>query len=383
MPPDDTRSMASRPNIVPLPGVAAQRTPQPGAAATLGAAVARADQPVDVAVRPGTPPVAYLVERPGRVRVLDAAHQPGRVVLDISDDTEAQGERGLLGLAFSADGSHAYVNFTTNGGDTNVDEYRVNPDGSFDEASRRSVYAVDQPYGNHNGGDLATGPDGLLYVFTGDGGSANDPERVALDLASPLGKILRIDPTPSADGSFTVPADNPFVTVDGALGEIWAVGLRNPWRAAFDDATGDLWIADVGQNEWEEISVGWAAEGRDAARGVSFGWSAFEGTHRFNEDQPAEGHTPPIFEYPHGELGCSISGGLRYRGADIASLQGWYVFTDYCSGLVRALEVLPDRTAGRVVELGSVPAAVAVVADARGELVVLSLDGDIVPVVPA
>jgi glucose/arabinose dehydrogenase len=345
--------------------------------------VARADQPVDVAVRPGAEPTAFVVERPGRVRLLGADHRPGRVVLDISDDTEAQGERGLLGLTFSPDGSFAYVNYTTNGGDTNIDEYRVDGSGTFDPASRRPVYAIEQPYGNHNGGDLATGPDGLLYLFTGDGGSAADPERVALDLTSPLGKVLRIDPTPSGGRSFTVPDDNPFVDVAGALGEIWAVGLRNPWRAAFDTVTGDLWIADVGQNEWEEVSVAWATAGRSAGRGLSFGWSAFEGTHRFNEDQPEQHHTPPVFEYPHGELGCSVSGGVRYRGSAVAGLEGWYVFADWCSGLVRALEVRTDGTAGRVVDLGTVPAAVAVVADARGELLVLSLDGDIVPVVPA
>lgn len=377
-PPDDTSASTDTapPASTTPPGTA---TP----AAALAPATARADQPVDVAVRPGSPPTAFLVERPGRVRLLGADHQPGAVVLDISGDTEADGERGLLGLTFSPDGSLAYVNYTTNGGDTNVDEYRVDASGTFDPASRRPVYAIEQPYGNHNGGDLATGPDGLLYVFTGDGGSAGDPERVALDLASPLGKVLRIDPTPSGDQSFTVPDDNPFVGVAGALGEIWSVGLRNPWRASFDTATGDLWIADVGQDQWEEVSVAWATDGRDAGRGLSFGWSAFEGTHQFNLDQPDQLHTPPLYEYPHGELGCSISGGVRYRGTAVPGLEGWYVFADWCSGLVRALEVLPDGTAGRVVDLGTVPAAVAVVSDARGELLVLSLDGDIVPVVAA
>lgn len=379
-PPDDTTApddTASLPDDTASPPVATR--PQ----AVLGEPVAVVEEPVDLAVRPGQPPTEYLVERAGRVWILDAERRPGVGAADLSDETEAGGEQGLLGLTFSADGQRAYVNYTTNSGDTAIEEFAVLADGTFDAASRRSVYEIAQPYSNHNGGALATGPDGMLYVFTGDGGAAGDPERRSLDLTSPLGKVLRFDPSPSGDRAFTIPADNPFVGVEGALGEIWAVGVRNPWRSAFDAETSDLWMADVGQGEWEEISVGWATDGRDAGRGLSFGWSAFEGTHRFNDDQPEAGHTPPIYEYPHGELGCSISGGVRYRGDDVPGLHGWYVFSDYCSGLVRALEVLPDRTAGEVIELGEVSASAAVVADAEGELLVLSLNGEIVPIVAA
>ena len=197
------------------------------------------------------------------------------------------------------------------------------------------MLTIDQPYGNHNGGNVTIGPDGMLYIGMGDGGSGGDPERRALNVTSMLGKILRIDPTPSAGAPYTVPPDNPFVGVDGARPEIWSVGVRNPWRMSFDPATGDLWFGDVGQGAIEEIDVAWAADG--AGRGINFGWSAFEGSSRFNEDQPPDGATPPIYEYEHGEAGCSVSGGAVYRGAAIPALVGWFVYGDYCSGNLYAL----------------------------------------------
>jgi glucose/arabinose dehydrogenase len=333
-------------------------------------------QPVGMSWRP-TDGTIYLVEQDGRVVIMNAG-QPGVVALDMTDLTGADGERGLLGLAVDAGGNLAYVNYTDNNGNTEIDEYAIGADGTFDPATRRKVLAFDQPYANHNGGDLVFGPDNMLYIGTGDGGAGGDPERRALDSGEWLGKILRIDPTQSTDAAYTVPPDNPFVGVDGARPEIWSIGLRNPWRFSFDRATGDLWIADVGQNRWEEIDVAWAADG--GGRGMNFGWSAWEGNHRFNDDQPPDGATPPIYEYDHDD-GCSVSGGVRYRGAAIPALIGWYVYGDYCSGQVRALRI-EGRALTNELTLGTAANISAVTEGPDGELFVLSVGGAVHAVTP-
>ena len=304
--------------------------------------VAEVGRPVDLAWRTGDPAL-YIVSQSGTItRVSDA--EPA-VVLDIEDLTDGGGERGLLGLAFHTDGTRAYVNFTDNDGNTNVAEFAVDAAGVFDRESLRTVLFVEQPYANHNGGDLAFGPDGMLYVGLGDGGDGGDPERRGQNLAELLGKMLRIDPTtPSGDLGYTIPADNPFVGTEGARGEIWAIGLRNPWRYSFDPETGDLWIADVGQGSIEEINVAPATDGVDAARGSNFGWSAFEGSHPFNDDVTADNHSAPIFEYDHGGGRCSISGGVRARGEGAGPLAGWYVYSDYCTGEVMAIALSGEGT---------------------------------------
>jgi glucose/arabinose dehydrogenase len=353
---------------------------------TVGDAVLSLEEPVDIAIRPNDERV-YVVERPGRVTVVEGT-TVGATVLDISDQTENGGEQGLLGLAFSPDGARAYVNFTDDVGDTVIAEFAVDADGTFDADSQREVLTIAQPFPNHNGGDLTFGPDGMLYIGMGDGGAADDPNRASLDLGDLLGKMLRIDPTPDGDQGYTVPDDNPFVGVDGARPEIWSIGVRNPWRFSFDPATGDLWIADVGQGVWEEVNRLPAADGVDAGRGLSLGWSAFEGDARFNEDQPdvdpaGNPHVAPLHVYEHGDDGCSVSGGEVYRGDDIAGLDGWYVFGDFCSGKVWALEVLSDGSRGEVREIGNVPQLVAVVAAPDGELWVLSLGGGLHPVIGA
>jgi glucose/arabinose dehydrogenase len=302
------------------------------------------------------------------------------VVRDISDDTTTDAERGLLGVTFSSDGSLLYVSFTDEDGNSRIDEYGVVEDGTVDTESRRSVFDQDQPFANHNGGHVATGPDGFLYIGLGDGGAAGDPERSSLDPSTVLGKLLRIDPSrPSTDLPYSVPEDNPFVGVDGARAEIWSLGLRNPWRFSFDRTTGDLWIGDVGQNVWEEIDRSTVAEG--AGRGVDFGWSAFEGTHRFNDDQSSESHTPPIFEYDHGEDGCSVTGGHVYRGTQIPGLVGTYVFGDYCSGLIWGLQQATDGSVTRT-ELARFSTLVSFGEDAAGELYAVSLDGEVARLSP-
>ncbi len=336
------------------------------------------DQPVQVSWRPSDGTM-YVVEQDGKVVVM-ADGQPGAVALDMTDLTSAAGERGLLGLAITEDGSSAYVNYTNNDGNTRIDEYAVNADGTFDPATRREVLGFDQPYSNHNGGGLAFGPDDMLYIGTGDGGSGGDPDRRALNLGEWLGKMLRIDPQASADAAYTVPPDNPFVGVDGARPEIWSIGFRNPWRFSFDRSTGDLWVGDVGQNQWEEVDVAWAVDG--GGKGMNFGWSAMEGNHQFNADQSAEGATPPIHEYEHVGNDCSISGSALYRGAAIPALVGWYVFADYCSGQVRALQIV-DRAVANQVPLGTAANVTAVSEGPDGELYVVTSDGPIYAVTPA
>jgi glucose/arabinose dehydrogenase len=339
-----------------------------------------AEQPVDIAWRAGDV-TAFVVGLPGRVVPMRDG-VTGSPVLDITDLTSTGGEQGLLGLTFSTDGSKAYINYTDNDGDTVIAEYAVAADGTFDENTRRELLTIDQPYENHNGGNVTIGPDSMLYIGMGDGGSGGDPQRFALNVASLLGKILRIDPTAAPDGeSYSVPADNPFVGVPGAQPEIWSVGVRNPWRMSFDSATGDLWFGDVGQNELEEVDVAWADQG--GGRGLNFGWSAFEATARFNTDQSPEGATPPIYEYPHGDdTGCSITGGAMYRGAAIPELVGWYVFGDYCSGNISALRIV-DRALVDTVLLGSRPGVTAIREGSDGELVVLAADGSISAIVSA
>ncbi|MBI5087369.1 MAG: PQQ-dependent sugar dehydrogenase, partial [Actinobacteria bacterium] len=338
--------------------------------------VGQFDSPVDVAWRTGDATL-FVVEQGGRiVPVRDG--QPGDAVLDIRDQTTGDGERGLLGLTFSPDGTTAYIDHTDGDDDTVIAAYAVGPDGVFDAASRRELLLIDQPYPNHNGGNVTIGPDAMLYIGMGDGGSAGDPERRALNVGTLLGKILRIDPTPSGDAPYTIPPDNPFVGIEGARPEIWSVGVRNPWRMAFDPATGDLWFGDVGQGEIEEVDVAWAADG--AGRGLNFGWSAFEGSQRYNDDQPADGATPPVFEYPHGDAGCSISGGAVYRGSAIPALSGWYVFGDYCSGNLTALQVQDRAVVGTTV-LGNIASISAVRAGPDGELYVTSVAGTVSAVV--
>ena len=336
--------------------------------------VVRLQQPLGLGIRPDDPTL-YLVEQPGRVTGVDPGTGGTRVVLDITDLTEARGERGLLGLAFSPDGSLAHVNHTdADTGATIVAEYTVTDDGTFDPTSRRVLLDIPQPYGNHNGGHVVTGPDGLLYIGMGDGGSGGDPERLALDLTTLQGKLLRIDPTPSADLPYTVPDDNPWVGADEALPEIFAIGLRNPWKFGFDPETDDLWIADVGQNRFEEINhVPAPSDGTVAGAGLSFGWSAFEGTERFNDDVDPDGHTDPVLTYDHSQGECSISGGAPYRGDAIPELVGGYVYSDFCSGRVFAL----DLAGGRNLLLGQLERVTAVLPGPDQELYVISANGPV------
>lgn len=329
------------------------------------------DRPVDLVWRAGDDTL-YVVGQRGTVTPVRAG-VAGDPVLDITDELSDGGEQGLLGLEFHPDLPVAYVHLTDRDGDTQVIEMEVSDavDGTavFDPASRRTLLSIDQPYANHNGGDLAIDADGMLLIALGDGGSANDPERRSLDVTSLLGKILRIDPRPAADGTaYSIPADNPFVGTPGARPEIWSVGLRNPWRIDIDPLTGELWIPDVGQGTWEEVNV------VESGRGVSFGWSAFEGSHRFHDDQTDVGHTPPLYEYEHGDAGCSVSGAMAYRGTAVPSLVGWFLFSDYCSGRLLALRDSGDGTPEVLQLHDGLGAVSAVRRGPDGEAYVLVLD---------
>ena len=339
------------------------------------------DQPVEATSRPGFGEV-FVVEQPGRViAVTDLSSE---VVLDIADLTEARGEQGLLGLAFHPTADLAYVNFTDSDGDTVVAEFAIDPaDGQFDRNSYRELLTIDQPYSNHNGGQLAFGPDQLLYVGVGDGGSGGDPDRYALDLSSRLGKILRIDPLSDGDQPFTVPDDNPFVGQAGADPTIWSYGLRNPWRFSFDPETGDLWVGDVGQGDFEEINQSPATDRRDAARGANFGWSAFEGFERFNDDQLTDGAVAPLFVYDHAEGRCSVTGGTVARGDTIADLPGWYLFGDYCSGQIWGLDPTAPPSEPRVVELAELSGLVALSTGPDREVYAVSNGGTVARLVAA
>jgi glucose/arabinose dehydrogenase len=271
----------------------------------------------------------FIIEKVGRIRILQDGQLLDFSYLDISDRVGSSGnEQGLLGLAFHPDyveNGLFFVNYTDKDGDTVIARYRVTADPNLaDPASEVVLLRVNQPFANHNGGVLAFGPDGYLYAGLGDGGSAGDPFGNAQKLDNLLGKILRLD-VDSAE-PYAIPPDNPFGN------EIWAYGLRNPWRMSFDGQTGDLYIGDVGQGEWEEIDFVSAG----APGGINFGWDYFEGIHPF-EGTPPQGaqFMPPVVEYSHGE-GCSVTGGYVYRGS-MPAWNGIYLYGDYCSGTIWGL----------------------------------------------
>jgi glucose/arabinose dehydrogenase len=283
-------------------------------------------------------------------------------------------ERGLLDIEFADDGATLYLSYSlAPDGDTRVDAYDVAGD-AVDPATRREILAVEQPFPNHNGGDVEIGPDGYLYVALGDGGSAGDPEGNGQDTEALLGKILRIDPTsPSGDAAYGIPEGNPFADGGGAP-EVWLYGVRNPWRIAFDPGTDDLWVADVGQNAWEEIDVLPAADGGGA--GANLGWNAREGAHAYEGGDEPEGAIDPVFEYPHDE-GCSITGGVVVDGG-VDGLDGAYVFADYCTGTLRALRVEDGETTDqRTFDDATASEPVSFGVDSGGDVYVMSLGGSI------
>lgn len=278
----------------------------------------------------------FIVEQPGRIRIIDGDGLRPIPFLDIANRVrDTSDEQGLLGLAFHPEYSsngRFFVNYTDLSGDTVVAEYtRSDGDANVsDSSSEEIIMTIEQPYSNHNGGDLAFGPDGYLWIATGDGGNGGDPQGNGQNLETLLGKLLRVD---IDNGStYTIPPDNPFADDPEASDEIWALGLRNPWRFSFDRETGDLYIGDVGQGAWEEIDF----EARSDLGGRNFGWNTMEGSRCFQSSNcSTEGLTLPVAEYGHA-LGCSITGGYVYRGTRFPALRGLYVYGDFCSGTLWA-----------------------------------------------
>ena len=334
--------------------------------------------PTVIAAPPGDSARFYVATRSGVVHVFDNddAVTSASTFLDISDRvSEAGGEEGLLGLALDPDfalNGRLFVNYVTRAAPrrTIVSRFRLNSDGlSADPDSERVLLEFAQPYANHNGGWIGFGPDRQLYVATGDGGSGGDPLNNAQRLDTLLGKVLRI----RRDGS--IPADNPFVGSAGARAEIWAYGLRNPYRMGFDSVSGRLWAGDVGQNAWEEIDL--------VSRGGNYGWRVYEGNHDYDNPQglPPSAFVAPVHEYPHSD-GCSVIGGTVYRGTAIPALQGLYVYSDYCSATLWALS---GTEAGATVNtaIGTVPGNPGSFGeDANGELYLTTLNGRIYRLVP-
>jgi glucose/arabinose dehydrogenase len=319
----------------------------------------------------------FVVQQGGQVRIVRDGSLVANPFLDISARITSGGERGLLGLAFHPNfptDPRLFVNYTDANGDTQVSSFTVDP-GRPDAADGNSevkLLHIAQPFPNHNGGAVVFGPDGYLYISTGDGGSGGDPLGNGQSLKTMLGKILRIDVDHTdANLPYAIPPANPFVGTANALPEIFLYGLRNPWRISFDRATGDLWIGDVGQGAWEEVDVA-----RAGTAGENYGWNTMEGNHCFS---PADGCrmtglTPPVAEYSH-ESGCTVIGGDVYRGSAQPALAGGYLFGDYCSGTVWAIDPTTDALRDPTVVLESSASISSFGEDEAGELYATDIGG--------
>jgi glucose/arabinose dehydrogenase len=340
--------------------------------------------PLDLQAAPGDRERLYVVEQGGTIRVLRNGQLQAAPFLDVSGRISSGGERGLLGLAFHpqfATNRRLFVNYTDPQGDTHVAEFRASSADAADAASERVLLAVAQPFSNHNGGGLAFDGTGRLLIALGDGGSGGDPFGNGQSLDTFLGKILRIDVDTATP--YAVPTDNPFVSTPGARHEIWAYGVRNPFRIAVDRPTGDLYIGDVGQGRVEEIDVELAPR----RGGQNYGWNVMEGSQCYSPAGGCDraGLTLPVYEYTHAE-GCSITGGVVYRGCRMPALAGTYFFADYCSGFVRSVRMangqaaeLRDWTAG----LHGIDSPTSFGLDSEGEVYVVDYDGEVYRLEPA
>jgi glucose/arabinose dehydrogenase len=286
--------------------------------------------------------VIYVVQQGGLIMVFENGETRREPFLDIREKVTRRGsEQGLLGIALDPnylENGIFYVNYTNVDGDTVIARYSASEDlRTADPNSEQIIFTTSQPYQNHNGGNLVFGPDGFLYIGLGDGGSGGDPETRAQNPSTVLGKMLRL--VVQDQEVYAVPNDNPYIDGSGSS-EVWAIGLRNPWRYSFDRLTGDLWIADVGQGDWEEINYVMA----NPDPGLNFGWNFKEGTHPFRGEptNPID-FVDPVFEYDH-SVGCSVTGGYVYRGEELPEWYGVYIFGDYCSGIVWGLLPSGDGT---------------------------------------
>ncbi len=320
------------------------------------------DNPVQATAAPGDAARIYVVEQTGRIKVVEDGRTREQPFVDLSDRIVAGGEQGLLSVAFHPDyatNGRVFVDYTNTDGDTRVVELTADPAAAVaDPSTAKELLAVEQPASNHNGGQLAFGPDGLLYVGMGDGGGSGDPNGNGQDTTVQLGKLLSLD-----------------VDASGATWQMRAYGLRNPWRFSFDRETGALFVGDVGQGSWEEIdAVAWPAD-----KVLNFGWNVYEGTHEFSggEVNPEGRLVKPVAEYNHDTGACSVTGGFVYRGAAMPGLGGRYFYGDYCSGEIWTFRLRK----GRAVEPWQAPFTVASLTsfgeDPAGELLLVSGGGTI------
>ena len=382
-------------------GPATARTPAASAAAATAAPTAAPAPPVAQAARPGlrlkrigsfsspvfltAPPGdrsrQFVVEQDGRVIIVRGGKRLAQPFLDVSGAISTGGERGLLSLAFAPDYAASglfYVYYTARDGSLRIVEYQRASANRAAPSSARIVISQPHPAGNHNGGLIRFGPDGLLYAGFGDGGGGGDQHGSrgnGQDLGSLLGKILRIDPRMDGRRPYTVPASNPFRNRGGARGEIYAYGLRNPWRWAFDPRSKNLVIADVGQGEVEEVSIVRRA-------GANLGWRVFEGRRRYSSGESAPGHVPPVIQRFHSDGNCSITGGVVVRDPVLSALRGRYIFGDLCRGVIESARLRGTKarsvraTRLRVSQLSSFGE------DGRRRVYALSLEGPVYRIVP-
>jgi len=328
----------------------------------------------------------FVVEQSGKIRIIDGGTVLDTPFLDVSNliSREATGggytERGLLGLAFHpnyAENGVFFIDYTDQNGSVVLARYQVSADdpNQADPNSAQQLLYVQQPYANHNGGHLAFGPDGTLYVSLGDGGSGGDPQGNGQNSGTLLGTILRLD-IDVAEG-YGIPDDNPFVGSDTIRPEIWAWGLRNVWRFSFDRDTGDLYLADVGQNQWEEVNFQPAA----SSGGENYGWNVYEGTHTYSNQQPASDVVMPVVEYDHSNGRCSVTGGYVYRGSELSGLEGYYLYGDWCTGTIWAVQ--PDGDVWQpVVSLESGRQISSFGEDEAGELYLVDYAGSVLRFAP-
>jgi len=345
------------------------------------------DQPVDLQAAPGDTNRLFIVEKTGTIRVFAGDSLVPRVFLDISSRVSNGSEQGLLGLAFHPQfqtNRRFYVDYTDRSGDTHVVEFLAAATLDTASATEREILFVPQPAANHNGGQVAFGPDGFLYIALGDGGGGGDTYHNGQNLGSLLAKLLRVNV--DAGSPYSIPPDNPFASQPGAKGETWDYGLRNPWRFSFDRLNGDLYIGDVGQDTYEEVDYELHHSG-----GKNYGWNIMEGLHCFPPSTTScnkSGLTLPVAEYTHGD-GCSITGGYVYRGTEIPELNGTYFYGDYCTGIVRSFMIangqavnakdwsssLRTQAGGRMAGLSSFGQ------DGRGEIYLVLLTGEVYQIV--
>jgi glucose/arabinose dehydrogenase len=328
---------------------------------------------------PAGDPRLFIVEQPGRIRIVDAGKLIDRPFLDITGKVGYGGERGLLSVAFHPQyrsNGFLFVNYTDRSGDTRIERYTVSADRNVvDPASAKLILSIDQPYSNHNGGLNLFGLDGMLYIGMGDGGSQRDPHGNGQNTSVLLGKLLRINI--DRGDPYSVPPDNPFAS-GGGRGEIWAVGLRNPWRFAFDKVSGLLYIADVGQDRYEEINVAPASRA-----GVNYGWSTMDGPSCMKSSLcNKSGLEQPAFTYEHEHGTCSIIGGFVYRGRRIPEVAGQYFYSDYCSSWLRSFTYAGGKAGESHQWLdGGLGSIVSFGEDAEGELYVCSSNGRVYRIV--